>query len=45
MIAPPKIAGMPSAITVTTGISDVAQHVHQHAPTARVMPLARAVRT
>jgi len=44
MIAPPKIVGTPSAITVTTGISEFLSTCFS-TTTRSVMPLARAVRT
>ena len=44
MIAPPKIVGTPSAITVTTGIS-LLRSTWRSTTVRSLMPLARAVRT
>ena len=44
MIAPPKIAGIPRAITVTTGISELRSTCFS-TTTCSDIPFARAVRT
>ena len=44
MMAPPKIAGIPSAMTVTTGIIEL-RSTCTMTTTLSFSPLARAVRT